>query len=157
MEKQAAASDELRIWELERSLAHDQVTVWEAITDREMMRHWSPFEVVGTRSLGAPITVARRDAKEPENGHIVSFERPRLFTWTAGGHTLSWELLPAGDGACTLRFVETLDAETAGPASHAEWDVIRHELATQLDALEAHLAGAPASDATRPYLAARGV
>lgn len=159
MDKPVETRDELRTWSLERTLPYDQAKVWEAITDREEMRHWSPVEVVGTRSLGAPITVARLDIGEPNNGHIVAFERPRLFAYTAGGRTLTWEAFPDdGEAGVTLRFLATLDAEVPGPANHGEWDLARKDFADQLDALEEFLAGsAPVSEATRPYLAARGV
>lgn len=158
MDKPVGTVDELRTWELERSLPHSQDAVWDAVTVREAMRGWSAYELVGTRSLGAPVTVARRDAGEPDEGSIVAFERPHLFAWTAGGRTLSWEMVATEDGGCTLRLVMVLDADATAPSGHAEWDATRQDLAAQLDALEAQLAGGAGVDgATRPYLAAREV
>jgi hypothetical protein len=149
--------DELRSWTLVRALTQTQEQVWEAVTGREAMRHWSADEVIGTRSLGAPITVARRDGGEPENGGIVAFNRPRRFSYTAGGRTVSWEIVDEGADGTSAELTVTLDADAPGPADEAQWDRQRRSLEQQCDDLERYLSdgAAPAGDATRPFLSAR--
>jgi uncharacterized protein YndB with AHSA1/START domain len=151
MGSQVATLDELRTWTLERSVPHDQVTVWEALTDGEAMQQWSAREVEGTRSLGAPVTVSSGDGGAPEEGHIIAFERPRLFGYTYGGRTMTWEVMPdeEAEGSSVLRCLVTVDREGPAPATEAEWDRQRAGFAAELDALEELLAGAPMADGHR--------
>lgn len=149
--------DELRSWTLVRAVTQSQDEVWEAVTDREAMRHWSDDEVVGTRSLGAPITVARRDGREPANGSIIAFSRPRRFSYTAGGRTVSWEIVDEGADGTSAELSVTLDADAPGPTDEQAWEAERRALERQCDDLERYLADgtAAAGDASRPFLSAR--
>lgn len=140
MESAVMTLDELRTWTLERSLPHDQVTIWEALTEPTALAQWSPVAIDGTRSLGAPITVHRRAGGAPQDGRIQSFLRPRLFGYTTGRHGTAWEVIAEPIGGCTVKLIASLDADAPGPRDHAEWDERRRELAATLDALEDYLA-----------------
>lgn len=158
MDEPIGTLDELRTWSLARTVSLDQDRIWEALTDREEMQHWSELEIVGERSLAAPITIVSRDGSEPRDGSITAFARPRRFAWVAEGRQTAWEVAPT-EGGCTVVLTETLEAGVPGPLDDAEWDRRRRELEREFDDLERYLAeGSTTTDAAgRPYLAARGV
>ncbi len=158
MDEPIGTLDETRTWSLARTLSYEQDRIWEALTDREQARHWSEVEIVGERSLGAPISIAKRDGGEPRNGSITAFARPRRFAWLAGGRNTSWEVAPTEDG-CTVVLTETLEGDAPGPRDDAEWEARRRELEREFDDLERYLADGRSvtDDPSRPYLAARGV
>lgn len=139
MESAVTTLDELRTWTLERSLPHEQLTIWKALTEPEQLAQWSSVEIDGTRSLGAPILVRRRGGP-PRSGMIQSFLRPRLFGYTTEGRGTAWEIVAEPPGGSRLRLVASLDANDPGPQDHAEWDECRRDLVEQMDALEDYLA-----------------
>ena len=158
MDKPIGTLDETRSWSLARTLPLEQDRIWEALTDREAMRHWSELELVGERSLGAPITIVPRDGSEPRNGSITAFARPRRFAWVAEGRQTAWEVVPT-EGGCAVALTETLEGDVPGPRDDAEWEARRRELEREFDALERYLADGSSvtDDPRRPYLAVRGV
>jgi uncharacterized protein YndB with AHSA1/START domain len=131
--------DEMRAWSVSRSLPHDQEKVWEALTDREAMRRWSSVDLVGPRSMGAHITLAA-EAEAPENGVILAFERPRLYSYSSAGETFVWEVVPREPRGSRLTLSVTLDGEVPAPVDEAAWQARQRDLESQLDALDADLA-----------------
>ena len=102
--------DEMRAWSVSRSLPHDQAKVWEALTDREAMRRWSSVDLVGPRSMGAHITLAV-EAEAPENGVILAFERPRLYSYSSAGERSSGKSFHDEPRGSRLTLSVTLDGE----------------------------------------------
>ncbi len=139
MNEPIATLDELRSWSLARVLPHAQERIWDAVTDSEEMRHWSELEILGERSLGAPVTVARRDGSDARVGSITAFARPHRFAWVAEGRATSWEITPT-EGGNSVVLTEQLDADVAGPHDDAEWDQRRRALEKEFDDLERYLA-----------------
>ncbi|MHB1297163.1 MAG: SRPBCC family protein [Gemmatimonadaceae bacterium] len=131
--------DEMRAWSVSRSLPHDQEKVWEALADREAMRRWSSVDLVGPRSMGAHITLAV-EAEAPENGVILAFERPRLYSYSSAGETFVWEVIAREPRGSRLTLSVTLDGEAAAPVDEAAWQARQRELESHLDALDADLA-----------------
>jgi uncharacterized protein YndB with AHSA1/START domain len=128
--------------------------VWRAISDPAEMAQWFPSNVEGERAVGADLTfvddaqrAAAREAGEPTradgpmfHGTVVTYDPPKVFSFTWGGELLRFELL--ADGADTvLIFTHLLSHQSVAARSGSGW----HMCLAELD----HLLGAAAGDGGR--------
>jgi uncharacterized protein YndB with AHSA1/START domain len=84
---------------LVRELRHPPAKVWQALTDPEHLRQWSPFDA--DRNLGAVGTVhlSTVEATPKVSETIVKrAEAPRVLEYGWGDNDLRWELEPVGGG-----------------------------------------------------------
>jgi uncharacterized protein YndB with AHSA1/START domain len=120
-----------------RELRHPPEKVWRALTEREELRQWAPFDA--DRDLGAvgPATLAMVGGPEPElSPCTVSIaDSPRLLEYTWDKDVLRWELAPTAAGTrLTLR--HTLADQSFVPKIAAGWHIC-------LDVAERSLDGEP--------------
>lgn len=156
MDKPVRTADELGNWLLERVMPHDQERVWTALTERNELLAWSSFEIVGTRSLGSPITVVPRGGGHPANGVITAWSPPYRFSCAWGGRTKTWEVAPEGSGS-RLTLIESIDEGEEAPHGDEAWETRRRQLESLLDALVEYLDGSASTAEVRHFLAGRAV
>ena len=132
----------------ERHYRHPLERVWRAISEADELRRWFPADVVGERKVGAELVfdddaqrAAAREAGEATRadgpmfrGTVVTYDPPKVFSFTWGGELLRFELLPDGDGT-VLVFTHLLSHQSVAARNGAGW----HACLTELD----QLLGAP--------------
>jgi uncharacterized protein YndB with AHSA1/START domain len=128
----------------ERRYRHPMERVWRAISDPGEMARWFPSNVEGERTVGAQLTffdeeqrAAAREAGEPTRadgpmfrGTVVTYDPPKVFSFTWGGELLRFELLPDGDDTI-LVFTQVLSHQSVAARNGAGW----HMCLTALDDL----------------------
>jgi uncharacterized protein YndB with AHSA1/START domain len=140
----------------ERRYAHPMERVWRAISDPHEMASWFPSNVEGERAVGAELTfvdeaqrAAALDAGEPTRvegpvfrGRVVTYDPPKVFSFTWGPELLRFELHADGD-ATVLVFTQVVSHQSVAARNGSGW----HMCLEQLDALLG--AGAPTRDGWR--------
>jgi uncharacterized protein YndB with AHSA1/START domain len=128
----------------ERRYRHPIERVWRAVSDPGEMAHWFPSNVEGDRAVGAELAfvddaqrAAAREAGEPTRadgpmfrGAVVSYDPPKVFSFTWGGELLRFELTPDGAGT-VLVFTHYLSHRSVAARNGAGW----HECLIALDRL----------------------
>jgi uncharacterized protein YndB with AHSA1/START domain len=96
---------------LVRELRAKPEAVWKALTDPEMLKHWSPFDPSRDLStLGdATLTMAGSDGSESLPSIVRVAEPPRLLEYTWDKDIVRWELEAIADGRTRLTLTHTLD------------------------------------------------
>jgi uncharacterized protein YndB with AHSA1/START domain len=123
-----------------RRLAHPVDKVWRAVTEPEHLAAWFPDGVEGTMAPGARLRFAvGDDGSGGFDGEVLEFEPPSRLALRWGTDRLHIELRPEGGGT-VLTFTDTFDEVGKAARDAAGW----HECLGRLDA---HLDGAPVSDA----------
>jgi uncharacterized protein YndB with AHSA1/START domain len=112
----------------ERTYRHPPERVWSAITEPGELAHWFPAKVSLEPRAGGAIEFSDDPNVEPSSGRIVTFDPPRLLTYTWGADELHFRLEPTGTGGCTLTFVNVLSARDAAARNAAGWTVCLAEL-----------------------------
>lgn len=135
----------------ERRYRHSLERVWRAVSDPAEMGRWFPSDVVGDRAVGADLVfddeahrAEARAAGEPTRtdgpvfrGTVVTYDPPKVFSFTWGGELLRIELHPDGDGT-RLVFTHVLSHPSVAARNGAGW----HACLAELD----RLLGAPVPD-----------
>ncbi|MFP3900953.1 MAG: SRPBCC family protein [Acidimicrobiia bacterium] len=120
----------------ERRYSHPLERVWRAISDPDEMARWFPSHVEGDRAVGADLTfndeaqrAAASEAGEPTRadgpvfrGAVVTWDPPKVFSFTWGGELLRFELLPDRDGTVLL-FTHLLSHQSVAARNAAGWHV----------------------------------
>jgi uncharacterized protein YndB with AHSA1/START domain len=89
---------------LVRDLPHPPAKVWKALTDREHLREWAPFDsdrnldAVGTARLS---TVGAPTPNVSET-RVKRADAPRALEYSWGGGDIRWELEPLGTSGTRL-------------------------------------------------------
>jgi uncharacterized protein YndB with AHSA1/START domain len=121
---------------LVRDLRHSPARVWKAITEREQLREWAPFDsdrdlgVVGTATLS---TVGAPTPHMTET-QVKRADAPRALEYTWGGGAIRWELEPMAGGGTRLTLWHNIDRRfiSMGAAGwHICFDVLERLLAGQ--------------------------
>lgn len=95
----------------ERRYPHPVDRVWRAVSEPDEMAQWFPGVPVGERAAGAELVfddeaqrAAAREAGEPTRadgpmfrGRVISYDPPKVFSFSWGGEVLRFELFPDGD------------------------------------------------------------
>jgi uncharacterized protein YndB with AHSA1/START domain len=107
-----------------RELRHPPEKVWRALTGRDELRAWAPFDA--DRDLGktGTATLTMAGASEPVNSSctVSIAERPRVLEYTWEDDVLRWELAPIAAGTrLTLR--HTLADRNFVPKIAAGWQI----------------------------------
>lgn len=122
---------------LVRTYRHPIARVWEALTDPEHLREWSPFDASGSLAKpGATVILTTVGAPQPQvtPTTISRAEPPTLLEFEWGGHPIRWELEPMGEGT-RLKLWTSIPKNYIAMGA-AGWHIC-------LDAMDRHLAGAP--------------
>jgi uncharacterized protein YndB with AHSA1/START domain len=109
-----------------RHLRHDPERVWEALTDPEQLKEWSPFESdtnLGTAQTATLFMAGAPDGTvEESKSTILRAERPRLLEYTWDTSVLRWELDPVDSGT-RLTLHHTVDSPESIPKMAAGWHI----------------------------------
>jgi len=121
---------------LVRDLRHGPERVWQALTEPEHLREWSPFD--SDRSLGtigtARLTTVGAPTPHVTESQVKRADRPKVLELTWGGQDLRWELEPLGGGT-RLTLWHNIDRNFISMGA-AGWHIC-------LDVLDRALAGQP--------------
>ena len=86
---------------LVRKLPHSRDKVWQALTDPDELRQWSPFDADGNLGV-AGNSVKLTTVGAPSQGVTITrvkhAEEPSLLVYDWGGSDVRWELEAEGDG-----------------------------------------------------------
>src|SRR5215471_10907989 len=122
---------------LVRDLRHAPERVWQALTEPEHLREWSPFD--SDRSLGtvgtARLTTVGAPTPHVTESQVKRADRPKVLELTWGGQDIRWELEPQGGGGTRLMLWHNIDRNFISMGA-AGWHIC-------LDVLDRALAGAP--------------
>lgn len=122
---------------LVKVMRHSPDKVWEALTDPEQLREWSPFDSdrnLGEAGVSATLTTVGAPAEYATETTIRRAEAPKLLEYNWGGGDLRWELEPEGEGT-KLTLWAVIDKRYIAMGA-AGWHVC-------LDVLELLLGGEP--------------
>jgi len=114
-----------------RHLDHPPDKVWRAITEPEHVAAWFPQRIVGTWSVGAPLTFAS-DYGNFE-GEVLAFDPPKALEFRWGSDTIRLEVSPDEHGS-VLTLLDTFAEQGKAARDATGWHVC-------LAALEDHLNG----------------
>jgi uncharacterized protein YndB with AHSA1/START domain len=120
-----------------RELRHSPERVWRALTAREELREWAPFDADRDLGTTGPATLAMIGGPSDELSPctVSVADSPRLLEYTWENDVLRWELAPTAAGTrLTLR--HTLADQSFVPKIAAGWHIC-------LDVAERSLDGAP--------------
>jgi uncharacterized protein YndB with AHSA1/START domain len=96
---------------LVRELSHPPATVWEALTDPEQLREWSPFD--SDRNLGrvgaAKLTTVGAPTPMVSETQVKHADAPKLLEFNWGGQDIRWELEPRGASGTRLTLWHNID------------------------------------------------
>jgi uncharacterized protein YndB with AHSA1/START domain len=118
----------------ERRYRHPMERVWRAISDPVEMSKWFPSNVEGERAVGAELVfaddaqrAAARAAGEPTrddgpaiHGRVVTYDPPKVFSFTWGGELLRFELVPHGTET-VLVFTQLLSHQSVAARNGSGW------------------------------------
>jgi uncharacterized protein YndB with AHSA1/START domain len=85
---------------LVRELRHPPERVWQALTEREQLREWAPFDADRDLDTTGPVklsTVATPRVQVSETT-VTRAEAPRLLEYRWGENDMRWQLEPLGNG-----------------------------------------------------------
>jgi uncharacterized protein YndB with AHSA1/START domain len=119
---------------LVRDLPHPPAKVWKALTEREHLREWAPFD--SDRDLGAVGAVKLSTVGTPQvtESRVKRAEAPRLLEYSWGGNDMRWELEALGSGGTRLTLWHNINRNfiSMGAAGwHICFDVLERLLAGQ--------------------------
>jgi len=134
------------IWTLVlvREFRHSPARVWEALTDPEQLRQWSPFESdgnMGTTGAMVKITTVGAPAEYAVTTTIAKAEAPKTLQYKFGDFDTRWELEPNGEGT-RLTLWTTIDRRYIAMGA-AGWQIA-------FDVMESVLDGDPIGRITGP-------
>lgn len=120
---------------LVRDLKHPPERVWEALTEREHLAAWAPYDA--DRSLGqvGPVKLSTVGTPNPHvtEGQVRTAEAPRVLEYSWGEQLMRWEL-EATAGGTRLTLWHNIDKAyiAMGAAGwHICFDVLERQLAGQ--------------------------
>ncbi|MDB4908017.1 MAG: polyketide cyclase [Gemmatimonadetes bacterium] len=85
---------------LVRELHHPPSKVWRALTERDQLHEWAPFDAdrdldspgpLKLSTVGAPVT-------QVSDSIVKRADAPKLLEYTWGGNEMRWELAPTAAG-----------------------------------------------------------
>ena len=85
---------------LVRELKHPPAKVWEALTDPEHLRQWSPFDSDRNLASVGAATLSTVGTPTPmiSETQVKRAEAPKLLEFNWGGQDIRWELEPLAGG-----------------------------------------------------------
>jgi uncharacterized protein YndB with AHSA1/START domain len=113
---------------LERRFARSPAAVWLALTDREELKAWFPYDIVTDEwEPGARLRFVDRNGEWPDlDGEVLEYDEPRVLVFTWGPETLRFELTEEPGGTHLVMTDELDPAHAARNA--AGWDVCLERL-----------------------------
>jgi uncharacterized protein YndB with AHSA1/START domain len=131
----------------ERRYRHPMERVWRAISDPTEMAQWFPSNVEGTRAAGEELVfvddaqrAAAREAGEPTRdegplirGTVITYDPPKVFSFTWGGEVLRFELVPDGRDT-VLVFTQLLTHQSVAARNASGWHMCLGALDRLFDA-----------------------
>ncbi len=140
----------------ERRYPHPMERVWHAISEPGEMAQWFPSNVEGDRRVGAELSfiddaqrAAAHEAGEPTRddgpmfqGTVITYDPPKVFSFTWGAELLRFELVPDGAGT-VLVFTHLLSHQSVAARNAAGWHMC-------LIALDHLLGSAPEDEGLSP-------
>lgn len=109
---------------VERTLPHSPQAIWAAVTERDLVRRWAPFDpdrdLTETGFVSLPeagIERSEDDDTEDSIGTIVTVSPQRMLSLVWGGDPLDIELAPTASDT-VVRLSHTFD-DRANAASYA--------------------------------------
>ena len=120
-----------------RDLPHAPERTWNALTNPDELRNWSPFDP--DRNLGttgqATLTMAGASADDPDGVQpsiVRHADPPRLLEYTWGTDVLRWELEPTPSGT-RLTLHHTVEDRPWLPKVAAGWHICLDVMDLMLD------------------------
>jgi uncharacterized protein YndB with AHSA1/START domain len=85
---------------LVRQLRHSPTKVWQALTEREQLREWAPFDADRNLDTVGPVKLSTVAAPKVQvsDSRITRAEAPRLLEYSWGENDMRWELEPLAGG-----------------------------------------------------------
>jgi uncharacterized protein YndB with AHSA1/START domain len=121
---------------LVRELSHPPAKVWKALTEREHLRQWAPYD--SDRDLGsvgtARLTTVGAPTPHVSETQVTRADAPRLLEFSWGGQDIRWELEAQADGGTRLTLWHNINRNfiSMGAAGwHVCFDVLQRLLAEQ--------------------------
>jgi len=130
-----------------RELRHPPAKVWEALTEPEELREWSPFDAdrnLGTAGATVKLTTFGAPGPHVTETRITRADAPRVLEYSWGGADMRWELEPTGDNGTRLTLWHNIDQRFISMGA-AGWHIC-------LDVLAAFLADQPIGRTAGPDL-----
>jgi uncharacterized protein YndB with AHSA1/START domain len=83
-----------------RELRHSPEKVWQALTEREQLREWAPFDADRDLDVSGPVKLSTVATPKPQvsESTVTRVDPPRLLEYTWGENEMRWELSPLGKG-----------------------------------------------------------
>ncbi|MBN9500482.1 MAG: SRPBCC domain-containing protein [Armatimonadetes bacterium] len=121
---------------LVKELNHPPERVWEALTDPEHLREWSPFDASRNMGTTGPVTLVTVGAptEMKDETQVLRAERPKVLEYLWGGRETRWELEPTASGT-RLTLWASIDRRFIAMGA-AGWQLC-------LGVMDAHLTGEP--------------
>lgn len=123
------------IWTLVlvRDLRQPPTMVWEALTDKNQLREWAPFDTNRDLNTTGPVTLTTVGAPSTHQSEssVTRADAPTVLEYGWGGNHIRWELQPLGAGTrLTLWHGIHRKYVAMGAAGwHICFDVLEHLLA----------------------------
>jgi uncharacterized protein YndB with AHSA1/START domain len=85
---------------LVRELRHPPRKVWEALTEREQLREWAPFDADRDLDSIGPVKLSTVATPTPQVSEtsVTRADAPRVLEYKWGEHEMRWELEPVASG-----------------------------------------------------------
>lgn len=85
---------------LVRELHHSPDRVWQALTDPDQLKEWSPFDADKALTQGATVTLTTVGVPKEyvSETRITRAEEPHFLEYSWGGNDVRWQLEPQGSG-----------------------------------------------------------
>ncbi|SEB78146.1 Uncharacterized conserved protein YndB, AHSA1/START domain [Paramicrobacterium humi] len=119
---------------LERPVGHSCNEIWQAITDKDVVRRWAPF--APDRDLTETGVVALRQVDDPElpatPGRVVTAAMQRMLSLDWGKDRIDIELAPTADES-VVHLSHTFDDRTMAPSFAAGWHLCLQALDSVLN------------------------
>jgi uncharacterized protein YndB with AHSA1/START domain len=105
-----------------RSLRHPPEKVWAALTAKDALARWAPFEAARDLDATGDVTLTMIDGahREDMTANVITVDRPRLLEYTWGADLLRWQLTPTTDGT-RLTLSHTMDDRDFASKVAAGW------------------------------------
>jgi uncharacterized protein YndB with AHSA1/START domain len=122
--------------QLERRFAHDQSTLWKALTDPSRFVEWlAPGEIALAKGGAAKLSFV--DSGTVIDSTVSEIDPPRLleYSWSGPGEPLRpvrWEIVPEDGGARLILTLRVPEGEDAARAC-AGWEAHLEMLAAALE------------------------
>ena len=112
--------------------------------------HWFPAQMTFEPRVGARVSFVFPDGGMPASeGEIKQLDPPRMFEFTWEDELLTFELEPADDNACVLRFTHILSERDQAAGNAGGWHLCFEELEKRLAGLPANAPGTTHTDRSR--------